>query len=156
MPRKQAFSPEMEGQFAVPMEQMISALCDLLSCKYAIEMAYRSFSDRVRGPWRDGLVEHWQEHAKDERQGSYDLAMKIIGLGGDPNICHIGYDPSGPDVTAFCHTLAKMELDMIAKAQKVVDYSGDNTALRVMAENIMELDTHHLDDLRRMCPEMPL
>ena len=44
---------------------------------------------------------------------------------------------------------------MIAKAQKVVDFSGDNTAMRVLAENMIELDMHHLDDLRRMCPEMP-
>lgn len=151
---KVALTPEKEGAYGAPDGQIISLLKEILCCKYSIDVAYRSFADRVRGPWRDALVEHWQDHAKEERAASYDLAMKIMGMGGDP-IVHMLSVPECPaNVDAFCACLADMELNLIKKTRDLIACSGDNTAIRVLAENIVLVDTQHLDDLRRMCVQM--
>lgn len=151
---KIALVPEKEGAYGAPDGQIISLLKDLLCCKYSIDAAYRSFADRVRGPWRDALVEHWKDHAKEERSAAYDIAMKIVGMGGDPFLHMLSIPECPANVEALCACLAQMELNLIETSRALIGCSGDNTAIRVMAENIILIDTQHLDDLKRMCVQL--
>ena len=141
--------PSKEGAFGVPDGQIIAHLQKFLSAKYAVEMAYRNFADRIHGPWRDSLVEHWAEHAKDERQSIYDLSMKVVGIGGDPMQTYIQIPACTTNVGAFMQVLMSMELEAIEAGRELAKLAGDNMGLRVLAENTVVLDTHHLDDLRR-------
>lgn len=139
-----------EGGLACPAGQMIAHLQEWLHGKYAIDIAYRSFADRVKGPWRDALVDHWHEHAKEERSHAYDLAMRISGLGGDPAQVAVQVPACTPNLGGFMATLMNMELESISAGREACRLAGDSTAFRVMAENIILIDTQHLDDLRRM------
>jgi len=143
--------PAREGQFAAPDGQMVAHLQKFLSAKYAIDAAYRSFADRVKGPWRDALVSHWQEHAKEERDNAYALAMRIVGLGADPMQTVVQVPACPASVFGFCKVLMEMELKAIENSRRLIALAGDNTAMKVLAENIILVDTQHLDDLRRMC-----
>jgi bacterioferritin (cytochrome b1) len=143
-----ASSPE--GDLAVPTSQIVAHLNHWLRAKYEIDAAYRSFADRIKGPWRDALVEHWQEHAKEERGHAYDLAMKIVGLGSDPIQTAINVPTCPANLVAFGAVLVDMELKAIDAAHKTIEMSGTMRSLAVMAENMMLTDTQHLDDLRRM------
>ncbi|MFA5202873.1 MAG: ferritin-like domain-containing protein [Lentisphaeria bacterium] len=143
-----ASSPE--GDLAVPTSQIVAHLNHWLRAKYEIDAAYRSFADRIKGPWRDALVEHWQEHAKEERGHAYDLAMKIVGLGSDPIQTAINVPTCPANLVAFGAVLIDLELKAIDAAHKTIEMSGTMRALAVMAENMMLTDTQHLDDLRRM------
>lgn len=145
--------PSKEGQFAAPDTQVVAHLLKFLTAKYAIDSAYRSFADRVTGPWRDALVAHWQEHAKEERDQAYDLAMKIVGLGADPVQTVVQIPACPPTVPDFCKVLMALELKAVENGRRLIALSGDNTAMKVLAENIILVDTQHLDDLRRMCLE---
>jgi bacterioferritin (cytochrome b1) len=146
-----AYSPEFEGALGTDVEQVVACLMSMLECKYSLDSAYRSFADRVRGPWRDALVEHWQEHAKDERQAAYDLSMKIMGFGFDPNLVNYSTPSVPSDLDSFCAALIQLELKVISEGRRLIEMAGDHTSLKVLGENIVLLDTHHLDDLRRMC-----
>jgi bacterioferritin (cytochrome b1) len=145
--------PSPEGELAVPVGQMIAHLNSWLTAKYTIDAAYRSFADRVKGPWRDSLVAHWQEHAKEERAAAYDLAMRISGLGGDPAQTVITVPECPSNLRAFCVVLMDLEVKAIAKAHETIAMSGSLRSLGVLAENLMLVDTQHLDDLRRMIPK---
>lgn len=142
---------EEEGSVSAPIGQVLGLLQKLVSDKYSLEIAYRNFSDRTRGPWRDALVSHWQEHASDERKMTYDLSMKMVGMGGDPIMTGLQLTACPANVASFCKILMSMELNNIKTARELADISGDNVGLRVLAENVVLLDSHHLDDLRRMC-----
>jgi hypothetical protein len=148
--KKIALTIELEGAYGADSNIVSNTIMDLLVCKYKIDIAYRSFADRVTGPWRDALVDHWQEHAEEEREHAYDLAMKLMGMGVDPNITNVSLNCAS-DLPSLCKCLVDMELELIAKARQLCEISGDNTALRVLGENIALTDTQHLDDLRRMC-----
>jgi len=145
--------PAREGQFAAPDGQVVAHLQKFLNAKYAIDIAYRSFADRVKGPWRDALVSHWQEHAKEERDSAYDLAMKLVGLGADPIQTAVQVPACPANVFAFCKALIELELKAIENSRRLIVLAGDNTAMKVLAENVILVDTQHLDDLRRMCLE---
>jgi bacterioferritin (cytochrome b1) len=144
-----ATMPTKEGEFAVPDGQIIAHLQKFLSAKYAIDMAYRNFSDRIRGPFRDALAEHWYEHADDERKNIYALNMKVIGMGADPIQSYVQIPVCTPNVGAFVQVLMQMELDAIEMGRQLAEIAGANIGLRVFAEDTVVLDTHHLDDLRR-------
>lgn len=145
-----ASSPVFEGDFSVPDGQLIAALQTYLNQKYCIDMAYRSFADRIRGPWRDSVVAHWQEHSEDERKMSYDLAMKIVGLGSDPILSHVSVPICSSHISGLMKCLSNLELITIKTGRDLVSMCGNNTGLRILVENQIVLDTHHLDDLRRM------
>lgn len=147
---------EGEGQSAVPVGEMMAHLQKWLTAKYAIDIAYRSFADRVRGPWRDSLVDHWHEHSKEERQHAYDLAMRIVGLGGDPAQTSVQVPPCTQNLEGFFKVLAGMELEAITAGRKAIAMSGENTSMKVMAENFVLVDTQHLDDLRRMAVQFQI
>jgi len=151
-----AATPAVEGAYAVPEGQMIAHLQQFLAAKYAVEMAYRSFADRVRGPWRDSLVNHWLDHAGEERQSTYDLAMKVVGLGGDPIQTVVQIPACPANLIALCQALIGMELEAIEAGRKLAEMAGGNTSMRVLAENTVLLDTQHLDDLRRMLAKSDL
>lgn len=145
---------DKEGVTSSSAGELISHLNNFLAAKYCIEVSYRSFSDRVKGPWRDSLVEHWQEHANEERKSSYDLAMKCVALGGDPMLTTIQIPPCTPNLAGFMQVLLTQELDAIEAGRKLVMMAGDNTGLRVLAENTVVLDSQHADDLRRMMAKL--
>lgn len=141
---------DQEGALGAADGQVIALLGKILTAKYALENSYRSFADRVKGPWRDALVEHWQEHAGDERKSAYAFAMKTVGLGADPIQTAVIIPACVPDVGAFIQILADQELAIIASCRELVQLAGDNSSLRLLAEETILLDTHHLDDLIRM------
>ncbi len=140
-----------EGRLAVPVGQVIAHLQQWLGAKYRIDAAYRSYADRVKGPWRDSLVAHWQEHAGEERTAAYDIAMKIVGFGGDPSVTVLEVPQAPADLGAFCSVLMNLELQAIEKGREAMSMAGEMTSLKVMAENMILQDSQHLDDLRRMC-----
>ncbi len=139
-----------EGGLAVPTGQVIAHLQKWLAAKYRINAAYLSYADRVKGPWRDSLVEHWTTHAGEERQAAYDLAMKIVGLGGDPSVTVIEVPATTANLGALCANLMSLELKAIEAARETMSMAGEMVSLRVLAENICLVDTQHLDDLVRM------
>lgn len=143
-----------EGTLAAPMGQVIAHLQKYLTAKYAIDIAYRSFADRVRGPWRDSLVDHWHEHSKEERGHAYDLAMKIVGLGSDPIQTTVSIKACTANLAGFMQILSEMELEAIEAGRTLIQLAGNQTSLVVMAENMVLIDTQHLDDLRRMAAQI--
>lgn len=140
-----------EGVPAAPLEAVLETLQAWLTAKYRIDAAYRSFADRTQGPWRDSLVAHWSEHADEERKQAYALAMKIAGLGGDPVVTVIEVPVVPRDVASMCACLIELELQAIETANELIGMAGGMASLRIMAEDVMLSDAHHLDDLRRMC-----
>ena len=141
--------PSKEGEFAVPDGQVIAHLQKFLAAKYAIDMAYRNFSDRICGPWRESLAQHWYEHAEQERQSTYELMMKVVGMGADPMQTYVQIPACTPNVSAFVQVLMQLELEAVEAGRELARLAGENMGLRVLAENTVVLDTHHLDDLRR-------
>jgi len=147
-------TPDKEGSFAVAPGEVIAHLNHFLTAKYTVENSYRSFADRIKGPWRDSLVDHWHKHAEEERKSAYDIAMKCVALGGDPAVTVIQIPPGTPNLSGFMQLLVNQELDAIEAGRKLAAMAGNSMGLRVLAENTVVLDSQHLDDLRRMMAKL--
>ena len=136
--------------FAVSDDIMIGCLTSYLLMKYEADLAYRSYADRVRGPWRDALYGHWKEHSEDERKGSYDIAMKLVALGVDPQVGELKVPEVVADTSLMMQALTAHEERLIDQGIRIIGICGEDVGLRILMENLVVNDSHHLDDLRRM------
>lgn len=139
-----------EGTFTCSEGEMISMLRQFLTAKYVIEISYRNFADRITGPWRDGLVDHLYEHAKEERDHQYSLTMKLVSMGVDPMIGTIQIPQVSPEIRSLFQNLMELELQALEVERKIIACCGDNVGLRVLIENMSAVDDHHLQDLIRL------
>ena len=145
-----------EGKLGCPPAQIISHLNNYLNAKMAISLAYENFADRVKGPWRDALVDHWYVHAKEEREHKYDISMRILGFGGDASQSIVQIPQCPPNLEGFFRVLMAMEIEAIAAGRETIKLAGDHTSLKVMSENMILIDTQHLDDLKRSSVQFEL
>lgn len=143
-----AASPE-EGMLAVPQERVMSQLQKLLRLKYAGIIMYANYGDRIRAHFRDSIYNHFQEHLKEEREGAYDLAMKLTAWGGEPSpkMAPVA-DVNDLHQIFMCVIVAEKQL--IECERQLLTMTGECVGLRVLIENMVLTDQRHLDDARRM------
>lgn len=140
---------EEEGFFSVIQEDVIKQLNKILKLKYTGIILYTNYGDRLLAHWRDSVADHFTDHMKDERKGAYAIVRKITALGGapDPKVAPMR---SVDDFHGMLMELMTAEKDLIKEARALVEMAGENVGLRVMAEDLVVTDAHHLDDLRRL------
>lgn len=143
-----AVSPE-EGLFAVPQEKVVGQCVKLLKLKYTMMVMYINYGDRIRAHFRDAIYAHFKEHADEERQDAYHLAMKITALGGEPTP-KVSTIPDINDLHQMFMVLLQAEKQIIQELRNLSLMSGENLSLKVMLEQMVLTDQQHADDLRRM------
>lgn len=131
--------------------EVIPLLMSLHQQRYEMDIALRNHSDRLRGPWRDALVEHWYEHAEEQRSMAYDLAMKLVSMGQDPVLSNLTRYGSDASLTSMLTEL-KQRLESMIKMGEVILSMNPSSGVRIMVENHIVTDNQHLDDIVRMTP----
>ncbi len=142
-----------EGLYAVNELQIIEILQKILSGKYALMVMYLHYGATLLAHWRDGVHEHFQEHAKEEQLSAYYLAKKIVAMGGQAT-------PKVGTVRPVA-TFADMGLELLKAEQKVLRLwselnlaAGQNLGLQSLAQDGALLDQQHADDIRRYMRSM--
>jgi bacterioferritin (cytochrome b1) len=143
-----AVSPE-EGLFAVPQEKIVAQCLKLLKLKYTTMLAYINYGDRIRAHFRDSIYEHFKEHADEEREDAYHLAMKITALGGEPTP-KVATIPDVNELHQMFMILLQMEKELLQELRNLSAMAGENLSIKVMLEQMALTDQQHADDLRRM------
>lgn len=137
---------------AIRLGQLVE---DYYKLRFGSEIAYRNHADRLRGPWRDSVVEHWSKHAEEHRTMIYDLSMKMMTvLGMDPRVDTGITMPETPSLEAFLEDLESRARQLLSIGQQILDLNI-GTEFRVMIENQMLTDSQHLSDVLRMKPTGP-
>lgn len=148
-----SISPE-EGLPAVPHDQLLKKLAGLAALKAGAVLMYFVYSDALRGPARDGLAAHFEEHAAEERAGLYDLNMKIIALGGTASM-KASKAPDARGTAEILTHVMQTEKQLIEKTRDLITAAGEYAGLRLMLEDNLLKDQKHLDDARRMLVSLP-
>lgn len=138
-----------EGMPAAPQEKLLKLLQKILKLKYGGMILYTNYGDRIRAHFRDAIYAHFQEHLKEEREGAYDLAMKITALGGEP-IPQVGSVPDANNLHQMFMNIMVAEKELIQAERDLLAACGEYDGLRILIEGILLLDQRHLDDARRM------
>lgn len=141
-----------------PKRSVSEYLLHYLNIKYKLHAMYRSFADRLRGPYRDAIVEHWHEHASDQMKSAYTIAMSLVAMKTEPVVSFSSSHTTDSDFFSMASQLLEVEslgveILVCALAQSASDHEqtrGSEYGLRVTLEEQLVLDRHHIDDLVRM------
>lgn len=109
---------------------------------------YLHHSFIVVGPTRGPLVAMFRAQAMDSMQHAIKLGEKISALGGHPSvkISEI-YEPGDQTIEEMIAEDLEMEKEHLARYEEQLDLVPDNTALRLMLEQILVEETAHVEEL---------
>lgn len=151
--------PEMsgvlEGQFAIPIVEMISRLNKLLAMEYNSWLTYMHYSQMVRGPYREQLSEIFLEHADEELKHVRALSLRIAVLGGVTST-DTGKVPPATKIEDMIPILIRQEQEALKEYRKVLRLVGHNEGLRQVLETIVEVEQEHTDELWLLLPGGPV
>lgn len=137
---------------ASSVEDMLQQALQAELQQWGMYVAYQAV---VRGPGRDGLSEHFLEHAEDEQSHAETLQRHLVGRGIDPTreLLEI---PDAEGWEDIIQLQAQFEQKAIDTYQSILDaLEDDDSALRIDIENILVKEQEHLHDLQLYLTEQP-
>jgi bacterioferritin len=129
-------------------KKVLDALNLDLEHEMAAIVRYLHHSFIVTGPTRGPLVDMFRRQATDSMQHAIKLGEKICALGGHPSVkVHEVYEPGDQTIEEMLREDLEMEKEHLTLYEKQLDLVQDNTALRLMLEQILVEETAHVDEL---------
>src|SRR5579883_2952431 len=118
---------------------------------------YLHHSFIVKGPTRGPLVSMFRRQAQDSMQHAIKLGEKICALGGHPSVrVQQVYEPGDQTIEEMLREDLDMEREHLALYEKQLQLFQNNTALRLMLEQILVEETQHVDELEMYLAPKPL
>ena len=109
---------------------------------------YLHHSFIVTGPTRGPLVSMFRRQAEDSMQHAIKLGEKICALGGHPSVkIQEVYEPGDQSIEEMLGEDLEMERKHLELYERQLELVTDNTALRLMLEQILVEETQHVDEL---------
>jgi bacterioferritin len=129
-------------------QKVLDALNLDLEHEMAAIVRYLHHSFIVTGPTRGPLVSMFRRQAEDSMQHAIKLGEKICALGGHPSVkVQQVYEPGDQTIEEMLREDLQMEKEHLLLYEKQLDLVQDNTALRLMLEQILVEETAHVDEL---------
>jgi bacterioferritin (cytochrome b1) len=143
----------LEGQFAVPVEQVIAKLQQVIAAKFRLMIGYRTYAQSIRDhAWRAFKIEFY-EHSEDELEGAEFYIKRSTALGGPVHIDAIEPPPASTKPIDILHTMIRAEQEGIQAQRELRQLVGDENPMKIGIEEHLLKDQHHLDELWQMIPE---
>lgn len=139
---------------APPPEQVLPMYAQLANLKTSLAMAYRVYSESLRGEANTALGEHFKEHSEHHLEDADWFIRRCSVLGGPTDFGEIQLPPPATDTQTIVRTLASLEEQSIAalnELRPLVEGSPSQYEL----EGMLSRDQHHLDDMWQHIPDTP-
>ncbi|MBY0359266.1 MAG: hypothetical protein K2W82_14795 [Candidatus Obscuribacterales bacterium] len=129
-------------------KKVLEALNLDLEHEMSAMVRYLHHSFIVTGPNRGPLVQMFRAQATDSMQHAIKLGEKICALGGHPSVkIQEIYEPGEQSIEDMLEEDLGMEKNHLAMYEKQLDLVQDNTALKLMLEQIIVEETAHVEEL---------
>ena len=129
-------------------KKVLEALNRDLEHEMAAIVRYLHHSFIVQGPIRGPLVAMFRQQAQDSMQHAIKLGEKIVALGGHPSVkIQEVYEPGEQSIEDMLAEDLEMEKAHLGMYETQLDLVADNTALRLMLEQILVEETAHVEEL---------
>lgn len=138
-------------------KKVLAALNEDLEHEMAAIVRYLHHSFIVTGPIRGPLVSMFRAQAQDSMQHAIKLGEKIVALGGHPSVkIQEVYEPGEQSIEDMIKEDLEMEKRHLDMYEDQLDLVTDNTALRLMLEQILVEETAHVEELEAYLGKSPV
>ena len=129
-------------------QKVLEALNLDLEHEMSAIVRYLHHSFIVTGPTRGPLVGMFRAQANDSMQHAIMLGEKIVALGGHPSVkIQEVYEPGEQTIEQMLEEDLEMEKHHVGMYEKQLQLVQDNTALKLMIEQIIVEETTHVEQL---------
>lgn len=137
----------LEGQFNVPVEQVLDKLKSIISMKFRKMVGYFTYAQSFRDhAWR-AIKDEFGEHAHDEHEDAEFYLKRAVALGGPVHMDDIAAPPPSNNPLGILKMMARAEQEAIAAQRELLELVGDENPMRVGIEEALGHDQHHLDEM---------
>jgi bacterioferritin (cytochrome b1) len=144
----------LEGQFAVPLEQVVAKLTEVIAAKFKLMTAYHIYAESMRGVAQHAVAEVFHEHAEQERAAAEAYLKRAAVLGGGPiHVPEIETPPASSDPVGILMIMVRAEQEGIALQHELKQMVGEDNPLTFQIEQFMIEDQHHMDEAWQMLPQ---
>jgi len=164
--RKRAREHMEEGpvtdDYRANREQVIKVLNDVVATEIVCVLRYKRHQFTATGLYAQPVAQEFAQHAAEEQAHMDMAALRIVQLGGDPNL-----DPSGlaershTDYVPGTTLVDMVQEDLVAERIVIQSYmemirwlGDDDPTTRRVLESILEQEEEHADDLRDLLTEL--
>ena len=131
-------------------KKVLEALNLDLENEMSAMIRYLHHSFIVEGPMRGPLVALFRAQATDSMQHAIKLGEKICALGGHPSVkIQEIYEPGDQTLEEMLQEDLEMEKHHLDMYEQQLGLVQDNTALKLMLEQILVEETAHVEELQR-------
>lgn len=143
----------LEGEFAVPVEQVVMTLAQIISNSMRQHAAYAYYAEMMRGLGRGGLTELFEEQGEDELQEMHYFLrrMSVLQPGGVTIPPHPTPEPSDDPMIALNFLIAG-EQQAIVLFKALHAQLGDNP-MKYTIEQVQSDAQEHMDKLWQFMPQ---
>lgn len=137
----------LEGQFNVPVEQVLEKLKAIIAMKFRKMVGYFTYAQSFRDhAWR-AIKDEFGEHAHDEHEDAEFYVKRAVALGGPVHMEDIAAPPPSNNPLGILKMMARAEQEAIAVQRELLQLVGDENPMRVGIEEALHHDQHHLDEM---------
>lgn len=138
---------QLEGQFNVPVEQVLEKLKTVIAMKFRKMVGYFTYAQSFRDhAWR-AIKDEFGEHAHDEHEDAEFYLKRAVALGGPVHMDDIAAPPPSNNPLGILKMMARAEQEAIAAQRELLALVGDENPMRVGIEEALGHDQHHLDEM---------
>jgi bacterioferritin len=131
-------------------KKVLEALNLDLEHEMSAMIRYLHHSFIVEGPMRGPIVSLFRMQATDSMQHAIKLGEKICALGGHPSVkIQEIYEPGDQTLEEMLQEDLEMEKHHLEMYEQQLALVQDNTALKLMLEQILVEETAHVEELQR-------
>lgn len=141
----------LEGQFAVPVEQVLKQMAEMVVNEFKTMYAYRVYSQSMRDLSNFSIADEFEEHSEDELEHAEFLLRRMAVLGGPIDVGDIPSPPASSDPVQIIQTMVRMEQEGLARWKQLHAMMGENPS-RFKIEEYMTKEQEHLDQLWQLLP----
>lgn len=142
---------QLEGEFAVPVEQVLKLMTEMVENELKTMFAYKAYAASLRDLSHFGISKEFEEHADNELEHADFLLRRMTVLGGPIELSDIPAPPATTDANAILETMIRMEQEGIEKWRALHQMLGDNPT-KYKVEEFLARELEHLDELWQLRP----
>lgn len=142
----------LEGQFTLPVEQVIALMGEMVENEMKTMYAYKVYANSLRDLSHHTIAEEFESHAEQELEHADFLLRRMAVLGGPVQVPDIPAPPASSDPIDIITTMMRMEQEGVARWQTLHAATGENPT-KYTIEGFLTVEQEHLDELWQMLPQ---
>lgn len=139
--------------------EVIGLLQKAYNNEFLTWLVYEHGMHFVYGPWRESIINHFEEHATEEEEHAEWIGQRLAALGEEPVVDMRALKR----VTSVSHDFVKLiefimqlEGEAVALYSKILPLLEENAAMRAKIEEIVSTEQEHFEDFEKMIRVLPV